>query len=156
MVYGGQFPAVTLVRFISLHKPKTLLGGVNLFEAGLIFTYEQDRVACSRGRRVEFFQGSSVSTPKAAGIGLLDFTAIATCQADTSLFLNVFVVAPVLLVFTIGLVVYARSAVSQGSRQSPAGKLQDASEPLARPGCVAAERNSTAETEAKGAHPVPR
>jgi ribose/xylose/arabinose/galactoside ABC-type transport system permease subunit len=44
---------------------------------------------------------------RAAVIGLLACTAIATCQADTSLFLNVFVVAPVLLVFTIGLVVYA-------------------------------------------------
>jgi hypothetical protein len=35
------------------------------------------------------------------------FTAIATCQADTSLFLTVFVVAPVPLVFTIGSVIYA-------------------------------------------------
>lgn len=43
----------------------------------------------------------------AAVIGLLAFTAIATCQADTSLFLTVFVVAPVLLVFTIGFVIYA-------------------------------------------------
>ncbi len=43
----------------------------------------------------------------AAVIGLLAFTAIATCQADTSLFLTVFVVAPVLLVFTIGSVIYA-------------------------------------------------
>ncbi|HYB61761.1 MAG TPA: hypothetical protein VEH50_09800 [Methylomirabilota bacterium] len=43
----------------------------------------------------------------AAVIGLLAFTAIATCHADTSLFLNVFVVAPVLLVFTIGSVIYA-------------------------------------------------
>lgn len=43
----------------------------------------------------------------AALIGLLAFVAVATCQADTSLFLNLFVVAPVLLVLTIGSVIYA-------------------------------------------------
>lgn len=40
-------------------------------------------------------------------IGLLVFTAIATCQADTSLFLNVFVFAPALLVVSIGSLIYA-------------------------------------------------
>jgi hypothetical protein len=43
----------------------------------------------------------------AAVIGLLTFTTIATWQADTSLLLTVFVVAPVLLVFTVGSVIYA-------------------------------------------------
>ncbi|MGH9357113.1 MAG: hypothetical protein ACRD10_13360, partial [Terriglobia bacterium] len=39
--------------------------------------------------------------------GLLVFTVIATCQADTSLFLNVFVVAPALLVVSIATLIYA-------------------------------------------------
>jgi hypothetical protein len=43
----------------------------------------------------------------AAVMGLPVFTAIATCQADTSLFLNVFVVAPALLVVSIGSLIYA-------------------------------------------------
>jgi hypothetical protein len=43
----------------------------------------------------------------AAVIGLLVFTAMATCQADTFLFLNVFVVAPALFVFSIASLVYA-------------------------------------------------
>jgi hypothetical protein len=43
----------------------------------------------------------------AAVIGLLVFTAIATCQADTSLFLNVFVVAPALLVVSLGSLIHA-------------------------------------------------
>src|SRR5271154_4882264 len=42
-----------------------------------------------------------------AVIGLLVFVAIATCQADTSLFLNVFVVAPALLVVGIASLIYA-------------------------------------------------
>jgi nicotinamide riboside transporter PnuC len=40
-------------------------------------------------------------------IGLLIFAAIAACQADTSLFLNVFVVAPALLVGSIASLIYA-------------------------------------------------
>lgn len=39
--------------------------------------------------------------------GLSVFTVIATCQADTSLFLNVFVVAPALLVVSIATLIYA-------------------------------------------------
>jgi hypothetical protein len=42
-----------------------------------------------------------------AVIGLLVFVAMATCQADTSLFLNVFVVAPALLVVSIASLIYA-------------------------------------------------
>ncbi|HEY6902945.1 MAG TPA: hypothetical protein VI216_01465, partial [Candidatus Acidoferrales bacterium] len=42
----------------------------------------------------------------AAVIGLLIFAAIATCRADTSLFLNVFVFAPALLVVSIASVIY--------------------------------------------------
>lgn len=43
----------------------------------------------------------------AAVIGLLVFTAIATCQADTFLFINVFIVAPALLVGSIVSLLYA-------------------------------------------------
>jgi hypothetical protein len=41
-----------------------------------------------------------------AGIGFFVFTAIATCQADTFLFLMVFIVAPALLVVSIGWLIY--------------------------------------------------
>jgi hypothetical protein len=46
---------------------------------------------------------------------LVLFTAIDICQADTSLFLNVFVVAPILFVSTIFLLIYA--AISRKNRR---------------------------------------